>query len=521
MSKPVCLIVEDEDDIRQLWVMTLEPLNIECREAATLSAAKDILSKEIIDLCFTDIRLPDGNGLDLVELVAKQYAPRTTIAVVTGYGDVEAAVTAFKRGAFDFLTKPVDLQQFRNLVANALSSQKPHLLPHLFEDREQFLQTRLLGETEAMKNLRAQIGKLAHTQSPVYIHGESGTGKEIIARMIHALSPRADRPFVPVNCGAIASELMESEFFGHVKGSFTGAHVDKGGLFQAAQGGTLFLDEIGDLPLSMQVKLLRAIQERQVRPVGSQKEIPVDVRILSATNRDLARLVEEKKFREDLFFRINVIKLRSPPLRERVEDIPLLSKKILDGYAQKMRAAFDPGYLCPTMSAESIDSLKKHDFPGNVRELENILERAAALCDNLKIEAKDLYLLDKDSPILLNSKALERVKPTKGGLDPLLGALEEEAILEALKKAKGNRVQAAKLLGIQPGALRYRIKKLFHGNSNALPKLLENVQTLPTNRESCPDSEDCGVKEDSGGEQEFCAEIESCVENGSISSIKE
>ncbi len=317
MSAPIALIVDDEPDIRELLELTLGRMNIDTRAAANLAEAQKLLGEARFDLCLTDMRLPDGDGLQLVETIQRDH-PELTVAVITAHGNMETAVQALKAGAFDFVSKPVDLQVLRNLVNAALRLGQ-------YPERDRRSRDTLLGDSAIMQTIRSTIAKLARSQAPVYISGESGTGKELVANLIHAKGPRSDKPFVPVNCGAIPSELMESEFFGHKKGSFTGAVGDKQGLFQAADGGTLFLDEVAELPLHMQVKLLRAIQEKAVRPVGEQKEIPVDVRVLSATHKDLAKLVESGDFRQDLYYRINVIELKVPSLRQRREDIPQLA----------------------------------------------------------------------------------------------------------------------------------------------------------------------------------------------------
>ncbi|MHB8743881.1 MAG: sigma-54-dependent transcriptional regulator, partial [Sulfuricaulis sp.] len=354
--------------------------------------------------------------------------------------NVETAVQALKAGAFDFISKPVDLQILRNLVSTVLR------LGASFPGHDRRSRHLLLGESPAIQATRATIAKLARSQAPIYISGESGSGKELVARLIHEKGPRADAPFLPVNCGAIPTELMESEFFGHKKGSFSGAVADKEGLFQAAQGGTLFLDEIGELPLHMQVKLLRAIQEKAVRPIGLQKETPIDVRILSATHKDLGALVKQGQFRQDLYYRINVIELHVPSLRERSEDIPLLSAHILD------KLALETGGKPPRLDAPALAALSAYSFPGNVRELENILERAITLCEGNTIRATDLQLPAADTEASHDDEG--------GALDTVLGSVEKEAILRALEQTRYNKTAAAKVLGITFRALRYRLKKL-------------------------------------------------------------
>jgi two-component system response regulator PilR (NtrC family) len=448
MATHTALVVDDEPDIRELLELTLGRMDIDTRAAADLREARQLLASQHFDLCLTDMRLPDGNGLTLVEEIQRQF-PDLPVAVITAHGSMDAAIHALKAGAFDFVSKPVDLQVLRNLVSSALklSDSGPQ------QDRRS--RDTLLGDAPVMQRIRSTIVKLARSQAPVFISGESGTGKELVARLIHAKGPRFDKPFVPVNCGAIPAELMESEFFGHKKGSFTGASGDKEGLFQAAAGGTLFLDEVADLPLHMQVKLLRAIQEKAIRPVGAQVEIPVDVRILSATHRDLPRQVAEGQFRQDLFYRIHVIELPVPNLRERREDIPLLAGHILKKLAQEM------GMAVPRISPAALARLQAHPFPGNVRELENILERAMTLCEGESIEAGDLQLHNDGQPIPApGGDSAAAAIPEGVPLEDYLDAIEKQAILDALEKAGQNKTQAARLLGITFRALRYRLKKL-------------------------------------------------------------
>ncbi|PSD14791.1 sigma-54-dependent Fis family transcriptional regulator [Stenotrophomonas maltophilia] len=365
------LVVDDERDIRELLVLTLGRMGLRISTAANLAEARELLASNPYDLCITDMRLPDGNGIELVSEIAQHY-PRTPVAMITAFGSMDLAVEALKAGAFDFVSKPVDISVLRGLVKHALelnNTERPAPGPATEQA------ARLLGASPAMDVLRTTIGKVARSQAPVYILGESGVGKELVARTIHAQGARAAGPFVPVNCGAIPGELMESEFFGHRKGSFSGAHADKPGLFQAAHGGTLFLDEVAELPLQMQVKLLRAIQEKSVRAVGAANEEPVDVRILSATHRDLAELVEDGRFRHDLYYRINVIELKVPPLRERRQDLPELAAAVL------ARLARSHGRATPLLAPSALEALAHYAFPGNVRELENILERALALAE--------------------------------------------------------------------------------------------------------------------------------------------
>ncbi len=439
-SRPVALVVDDEPDIRTLLDITLARMGVDAVACADLREAQARLSERRFDVCLTDMRLPDGDGIDLVRHIADRY-PDLPVAVITAHGSMDAAIAALKAGAFDFVSKPVDLGILRRLVDSALKL-KPRPSPPASRPGL----SQLLGDSPAMARVRALIDKLARSQAPVYISGESGTGKELAARLIHAASPRADRPFVPVNCGAIPQELMESELFGHTKGSFTGAVGDRPGLFQAADGGTLFLDEIADLPLSMQVKLLRAIQEKAVRPVGASREVAVDARLLSATHKDLARLVAEGSFRQDLYYRIDVIELRMPALRERPEDIGPLVEHILG----QLAAAH--GLPRPAIAADALSQLRGYPFPGNVRELENILERALTLCEGQQITAPDLHL-----PERTDTGEEREGEPL---LDDYLGDVERQAIVQALEETRWNKTAAARKLGITFRALRYRLAKL-------------------------------------------------------------
>jgi len=447
MSTPLALIVDDEPDIRELLELTLGRMDIDTRSAANLADAHRLLGETSVDLCLTDMRLPDGDGLELVDYIQQNF-PDLPVAVITAHGSMEIAVQALKAGAFDFVSKPIDLQVLRNLVKGALKLGS-------FPERDRRSRDTLLGDSAVMQTVRSTIAKLSRSQAPVYISGESGTGKELVARLIHAKGPRSDHEFVPVNCGAIPSELMESEFFGYKKGSFTGAITDKEGLFQAADGGTLFLDEVAELPLHMQVKLLRAIQEKAVRPVGEQKETTVDVRVLSATHKDLARLVESGEFRQDLYYRINVIELKVPSLNQRREDIPQLAEHVLAGLAAKQEGAG------PTLGQAALDDLQRHAFPGNVRELENILERALTLCDGEEIQPDDLALPTTDVGILQDDPPEQTQSPPEGvALEEYLETIERQAILGALEQTHNNKTAAAKLLGITFRAMRYRLKKL-------------------------------------------------------------
>ena len=439
------LVVDDESDIRELLALSLLRMGLACDTAASLAEARGCLNQGGYSLCLTDMRLPDGDGLDLVAHIQSAHAG-LPVAVITAYGSIDTAIRALKLGAFDFVTKPVALKALRELVSNALClapSGMAIAAPGAGD---------LVGSSGVMARLRQQIDRLARSQAPVFIHGESGTGKEVIARRIHASGPRANRPFVPVNCGAISPELMESEFFGHLKGSFTGASADKQGLFQAAHGGTLFLDEVAELPLAMQVKLLRAIQERAVRPVGAQSEQGVDVRILSASNRDLAARVGEGKFRQDLFFRINVISLEVPPLRERRDDIPELAEHLL------MRLARREGGAPRRLSPEALVALRQHGFPGNVRELENLLERACALSESSLISAADLQLWTLPMPVAVTAPG-RQAEPPAAGADTSAASDDAARILAMLEETRWNRSEAARRLGMSLRQLRYRLHK--------------------------------------------------------------
>ena len=459
MSQQTVLVIDDERDIRELLTITLGRMDLQVDAVGTVAEAHRALAGKTYDLCFTDMRLPDGNGHEIIEYIAANH-PDMPVAMITAYGNVDAAVNALKAGAFDFVSKPVDIQMLRQLVRTAL---------RLAEEKRSGKAAgkaggtgeRLIGDSPAMQQVRATIAKLARNQAPVYIAGESGVGKELVARLIHEQGPRAGGPFVPVNCGAIPSELMESEFFGHRKGSFTGAATDKEGLFQTAHGGTLFLDEVAELPLHMQVKLLRAIQEKAVRPIGAREEIPVDVRILSATHKNLAALVEQGQFRQDLFYRINVIELHVPPLRERRGDVPLLAGFILQSLARK------DGSATHKLTADALHSLEAYDFPGNVRELENILERATAMSDGERIEAADLMLPQRlarrdaaPQPAQAGMATPPPPATSDGGLDDYISNLERSAIMKALEESRYNKTAAARKLGITFRALRYKLKKL-------------------------------------------------------------
>ncbi|SEP12699.1 sigma-54-dependent transcriptional regulator [Aquisalimonas asiatica] len=445
-ERPLALIIDDEPDICELIQVTLQRMEVDCHIAGTLHEARDLLGQHAFDLCITDMQLPDGNGIDLVrETVAER--PELPMAVITAYGNMDTAVQALKAGAFDFVPKPVDLGMLRQLVGGATRlSHGPRI------DRRS--RDTLLGDSPAMQKIRGTIAKLARSTAPVYISGESGTGKELVARTIHDKGDRREKPFVPINCGAIPSELMESEFFGHVKGAFTGANRDKQGLFQAADGGTLFLDEIAELPQHMQVKLLRAIQEKAVRPVGSEQEISVNVRILSATHKDLGQLVDEGLFRQDLFYRINVIQLAVPSLRQRRQDIPMLVNHVLG------RLTGDGDAPPVQLNDAALGALRAYAFPGNVRELENILERALTLCEGGVIEPEDLQLPDSPCGQPQDTAAAVPAPDDDFALDDYLADVEREVVIKALEKTGYNKTAAAQLLGISFRALRYKLKKL-------------------------------------------------------------
>ncbi|MBX8528182.1 sigma-54 dependent transcriptional regulator [Pseudomonas cichorii] len=436
------LIVDDEPDIRELLEITLGRMKLDTRSARNVTEAREWLAHEPFDMCLTDMRLPDGNGLELVQHIQQVY-PQTPVAMITAHGSLDMAIHALKAGAFDFLTKPVDLTRLRELVSSAL-----RLKPCAPAERS--IDSRLLGNSPPMRALRKQIDKLARSQAPIYISGESGSGKELVARLIHEQGPRIDKPFVPVNCGAIPSELMESEFFGHRKGSFTGAHEDKPGLFQAANNGTLFLDEVADLPLAMQVKLLRAIQEKSIRSVGGQQEQVVDVRILCATHKDLNAEVAAGRFRQDLYYRLNVIELRVPPLRERREDIDQLVGSVLQ------RLAANCGQASARLHPQALETLKSYRFPGNVRELENMLERAYTLCENDEIHASDLRLAESGTPQEHDGHNLADID----NLEDYLESIERKLILQALEETRWNRTAAAQRLSLSFRSMRYRLKKL-------------------------------------------------------------
>lgn len=456
MSAQSVLIVDDEPDIRELLDITLSRMGLKTYSAATLEEAREMVAAVTPDLCLTDMRLPDGNGITLVEYIQQEFS-HIPVAMITAHGSVETAIYALKAGAFDFISKPIELETLRKLVSSALQ------LEGDTSKTEEAVDQELIGSAPSVQALRKQISKLARSQAPVHISGESGSGKEVVARLIHNNGPRAAGAFVAVNCGAIPPELMESELFGHIKGSFTGANQDKVGLFQAASGGTLFLDEVADLPLSMQVKLLRAIQEKSVRPVGANAEQNTDIRLLSATHKDLAKEVEAGRFRKDLYYRINVIDLTVPSLRERLEDLPALTNTILQRISQA------EGIEKAQLDDTALQALSCYTFPGNVRELENILERALALSDGERITADDLQISSTATAEVTTAKddrpakepgARRSFEDVHGDLEGYLEDIERQIISAALEECRWNKTATAKLLGISFRSLRYRLKKL-------------------------------------------------------------
>ena len=448
MNTKHVLIVDDEPDICELLEITLGRMGLASSSALNYADAVQLIDSQHFDLCLTDMKLPDGNGIQLVEY-SQKTRPDLPIAVITAHGNMESAVSALKAGAFDFVSKPLDINILRNLVNSAIKLPSSKTGSPLNASDTASQPQKMLGESPAIKNLILKISKLSRSQAPVFIHGESGSGKELAARMIHEEGPRKEAHFVAVNCGAIPAELMESEFFGHMKGSFSGASSDKQGLFQVANGGTLFLDEVAELPLHMQVKLLRAIQEKAVRAIGAQQESAVDVRILSASHKNLAEMVEKAQFRQDLFYRINVIELEIPSLQDRISDIPLLAKALIKKLSAKL------GIPEPRLTADALDALLSYSYPGNIRELENILERAIALAENNSILRQDLNLPQPDKTITAPAT------PNAGNTSsPSLQQLEKQAITKALEDARWNKTAAAKILGITLRQLRYRMEKM-------------------------------------------------------------
>lgn len=440
------LVVDDEPDIRELLELTLARMGLSCVSASTLAEAHAALAQGGFQLCLTDMRLPDGDGLELVRHIS-EHCDDLPVAVITAHGSMENAVQALKAGAFDYLSKPVALEQLRSLVKSAIN------LPQEEAGARSATQE-LVGESPAIQQARSMIERVARSQAPVYVSGESGSGKELAASLIHRLGARREGPFIAVNCGAIPENLMESEFFGHRKGAFTGADSDHQGFFQAAHGGTLFLDEVADLPLAMQVKLLRAIQEKRVRKVGDTREEPVDARIICATHQNLKQLVEQGRFRQDLFYRLNVICLRMPALRECREDILPLAESIL------ARLAAASGRAPPRFSPAAVVALANHTFPGNVRELENTLERALALLNGEVIEVADLQLVPDQVSSEPAASSAEPALVAPLSLQDHLDQVERQVILEALQKTRYNRTAAAKQLGVTFRSLRYRMERL-------------------------------------------------------------
>jgi len=438
MSKQRVLIVDDEPDIRELLEITLLRMGLETRSAEDYSNATRLLNEEEFDLCLTDMKLPDGDGIALVEFIQQDF-PNLPTAVITAHGSIDLAIKAMKSGAFDFVSKPVSLDTLRNLIEKALTL--PSSAQQVSSSTESKYQ--IVGDTAIVAELKRSISKFARSQAPVFIQGQSGTGKELVARQIHLQGSRGEAPFIAINCGAIPSELMESEFFGHLKGSFTGATSDNEGLFRAANGGTLFLDEIADLPLSMQVKLLRVIQEKTVRPVGAHQEEFIDVRIISASHKDLDAMVQEGQFRQDLYYRINVIGVTVPQLSERSEDIAQLTEHIV-GKLNRENSSTNK------LSKTALQALMKYSFPGNVRELENILERATALCENNEILVGDLQIPDNDA-------ATDISQPSLG---TMTDNMEKEQITQTLEENRWNQSATARVLGVTLRQLRYKIEKL-------------------------------------------------------------
>ncbi len=436
MNKQSVLVIDDEPDIRELLEITLMRMNLQVQCAEDYTSATRILREQRFDFCLTDMKLPDGDGISLVEHIQRHY-PNMPVAVITAHGNMELAIKAMKAGAYDFVSKPVSLDKLRNLIERGIQTSRAEDLSERELSRYQ-----IIGESDQIQNLRETIKKFSRSQAPVFIEGDSGTGKELVARQIHAHSARNQFPFVAVNCGAIPGELMESELFGHLKGSFTGAIQDNPGLFKAAEGGTLFLDEIADLPLPMQVKLLRVIQEKSIRPVGAQKEISIDVRIISASHKNLQQLVAAGEFRQDLYYRINVIGIQVPSLKNRSEDIPALAEHILARIGQENNLQYE-------IEEAAIAALKRYQFPGNVRELENILERACALSEGIKINKQDLQL-----------PQLETLTSTHTSLLDKTSEIEAEALEKALIDNKWNQSAAARQLGITLRQLRYRCEKM-------------------------------------------------------------
>lgn len=462
-QKPLILFVDDEEDLCMLMQMSLSRMGIDCHIAHGVRQAKRCLQQQQYDVCLTDLNMPDGSGLELVSHIATHY-PQLPVAVLSAYGNMEIAIAALKAGAFDFVSKPINQVQLQRLLTQALHQ------PVQAADvpKQQLIEEQMLiGRSAAIQSLRQTIQKIARSQAPVFIHGESGTGKEVVANLVHQLSNRSQGPFIAINCGAIPTELMESELFGHKKGSFTGANQDKQGLIQAAHGGSLFLDELAELPLSMQVKLLRAVQEKKIRPIGSDQEIEVDFRIISATHQNLEQLVQQGKFRQDLFFRIHVMDLYLPPLRERGDDILLLAQHFIEKISQEWQIS------AKLLSPQAQAFLLQQSFPGNVRELRNLMERALTLCETEQIHLEHVQGSNARSlniPLAKPVTAVETValdpylssakqKLPQEGLEQHLENIEKQILVEALNITHWNRTLAAKKLGMSFRSLRYRLKK--------------------------------------------------------------
>lgn len=458
-ATPRVLVVDDEPDLLTLMQLTLTKLGLEVITADSRQSAIAALDNQSYSLCLTDMNLGDGTGLDVLAAIAERGLD-LPCAVITAFGNADNAVAALKAGAFDYLAKPVSLDQLRTLVKSAIKVPERRASPPTGASPSTTALNgsipTLVGESAAIEALRALLAKLANTHTATHVHGESGTGKELAARILHSNGPRAAGPFVAVNCGAIPENLMESEFFGYRKGAFTGAETDRDGFFQAATGGTLFLDEVADLPLSLQVKLLRAIQEKRVRKVGNTTEDAIDVRIVSATHKNLTALVQSGLFRQDLFYRLNVLQVEMPALREIASDIPVIASRTL---------ARITGHSSAMLSSDASKALMRYSFPGNVRELENVLERAVALAENpALIEASDLRLTVEDHPV---TQAAASGASAEGGtlagrtpLQDFLDHSERETLELALAQTRGNRTQAAKLLGITFRSMRYRLERL-------------------------------------------------------------
>ena len=460
--KPLVLFVDDEEDLCMLMQMSLSRMGIDSHIANGVKQAKQLLKEHQYDACLTDLNMPDGSGLQLVIYIS-QYHPQLPVAVLSAYGNMDIAIAALKAGAFDFVSKPVNQIELQHLLNQALN--RP--IHAADAPKQQLIEEQmLLGQSPAIQHLRQTIQKIARSQAPVFIHGESGTGKEVVANLVHSLSNRSHGPFIAINCGAIPSELMESELFGHKKGSFTGANQDKQGLIQAAHGGSLFLDELAELPLTMQVKLLRAVQEKRIRPIGSDSEIEVDFRIISATHQNLEQLVQQGKFRQDLFFRIHVMDIQLPPLRERGDDILLLARHFIEKISQEWQIPLK------NLSTAAANFLLQQHFPGNVRELRNLMERALTLCDSTEIEVEHLQastLRSTSTPVIEANIASPSIaqqpvlqakqKLPQEGLEQHLENIEKQILLDALNMTHWNRTLAAKKLGMSFRSLRYRLKK--------------------------------------------------------------